>query len=141
MPKRQDTIYDFVTRFHEENGRFPTTGEIQRALSVSSKSLVRYHIRRLRDSGRLAWEAPPRKLTADAEARRVKIYNFIVSYRDEHGYSPTIEEIRSTLCISSVSVVAHHIKMLIRKGWLTKRAGSPRTLVPIHESNSTKTES
>lgn len=44
-------IVNFMRNFVEQKGYAPTIGEMQRALSLSSKSLVAYHLRALEEEG------------------------------------------------------------------------------------------
>jgi len=44
-------IVDFIRNFVEVKGYAPTMGEIQKALSLSSKSLVEYHLKALKEEG------------------------------------------------------------------------------------------
>jgi repressor LexA len=46
-------ILDFIRRFIEQRGLAPTIGEIQRGLSISSKSVVDFHLKALEDEGRI----------------------------------------------------------------------------------------
>ena len=52
--RRTDTrqrIFDFMRSFVERKGYAPTMGETQRALGLSSKSLVEYHLKALEEEG------------------------------------------------------------------------------------------
>ncbi|MDP2931436.1 MAG: transcriptional repressor LexA, partial [Chloroflexota bacterium] len=44
-------IVDFMRNFVERKGYAPTMGEIQKALDLSSKSLVEYHLKALQEDG------------------------------------------------------------------------------------------
>jgi len=41
---RQERLYHFITSYQSREGRPPTYAEMQSALGISSKSLVRYHL-------------------------------------------------------------------------------------------------
>jgi repressor LexA len=46
-------ILDFIRRFIEQKGLSPTIGEIQRGLSISSKSVVDRHLKALEEDGHI----------------------------------------------------------------------------------------
>lgn len=62
-------------------------------------------------------------------ARRSAIYDYIVSFRIEHGFSPTIRDICRGVGIKSTSTAYEDIEILIAEGRLTG-SGPARTLVP-----------
>jgi len=49
-------IVEFIRNFVEERGYAPTIGEIQKALGISSKSVVKYHLRALEEEGLITRE-------------------------------------------------------------------------------------
>jgi len=61
-----------------------------------------------------------RPIDASLSARQAAMLSFIKAFIAETGLSPTIEEIRSALNISSKSVVHHHLKYLEKAGYLTR---------------------
>jgi repressor LexA len=52
--------------------------------------------------------------------RQEQIYNYIVQFIDERGYSPAIRDIQHELRISSTSVVAYNLKVLEERGMITR---------------------
>jgi len=48
------------------------------------------------------------------------VYNFIVSFIREHGFSPTIREIQSNFNYQSSNSVVIHLNNLRSKGYITK---------------------
>jgi len=52
--------------------------------------------------------------------RQKQIYEYVKSFIEENGFSPTGEEIRKHFKLSAVSGVHQHIKALIEKGFLEK---------------------
>ena len=52
----------------------------------------------------------------------------IVQYRSTHGYSPTIDELRCTLGVSSKSVVHRAVALLVRDGHLVRTPHRARGL-------------
>ncbi|MFC2045669.1 transcriptional repressor LexA [Chloroflexota bacterium] len=53
---------------------------------------------------------------------RAKILEFIGSFIDENGYSPTIGEIQRRLSISSKSVVDRHLNTLEKEGYIKRNS-------------------
>lgn len=53
---------------------------------------------------------------------------FIQLYRKRHGYSPSLEEIKSYFKLSSVSSAHHYIKKLETSGHLEKEGNRPRAI-------------
>lgn len=73
-----------------------------------------------------------RKRKADADTliltpRQVEILRLIRDYRQEHGCSPTMQEMAEELEISKVTVF-EHVEALIRKGLLRREANRARSL-------------
>lgn len=60
--------------------------------------------------------------------RQKQILNFIKDYIDRHDYSPSLEEIKKHLRLSSVATIHYHIKILQGMGYLYKKDNCPRTL-------------
>jgi len=56
------------------------------------------------------------------------ILEFVRVFILEHGYSPTIREIRDSLLVSSTSVVAYRLQKLEARGLLYHESGMARTL-------------
>ena len=53
-------------------------------------------------------------------ARQEQIYNYIVHFIEDRGYSPAIRDIQHELNISSTSVVAYNLKVLEERGMITR---------------------
>ncbi len=60
--------------------------------------------------------------------RQERIWTFVARYYLEHGYPPTIREIREELGISSTSVVSYNLEVLERQGYLRRNRYSARSL-------------
>lgn len=58
-----------------------------------------------------------------------EVYEMIVSYRKEHGYSPTIREMAKALGVRSTSTMHERVERMVFKGFLTKGPGA-RTILP-----------
>ena len=56
------------------------------------------------------------------------ILDFLISYMEENGESPSYREIATGVGLSSVASVAEHIDNLIEKGVLRKNPGEARSL-------------
>ena len=59
---------------------------------------------------------------------REKIYNFIVNFMTENGYSPSIREIGDTIGLSSTSSVFNHLMNLQDDGLIKMQNGKSRTI-------------
>ncbi len=63
-----------------------------------------------------------------------KVLKFINSYSEKKGYSPTLEEIRKGLKLSSISTIHQHVKELESSGHLQKKSHLHRSIeIPKHE--------
>ena len=62
--------------------------------------------------------------------RQKEVYDFIVKFRNEKGYSPSLREIGKGCYISSVSTVSGYIDRLVKKGYLDYIPNASRTLTP-----------
>lgn len=62
-----------------------------------------------------------------------RILDFVSSFIENKGYSPSYREIAGGLKLSSVATVAQHIEALVQKGLLVKGNNSARSLVPVEE--------
>lgn len=60
--------------------------------------------------------------------RQKETLTFISSYKDKHGYAPSLEEIKKHLGLSSVSTAHYHVKALTTAGYLGKEDNQPRAL-------------
>ncbi len=65
--------------------------------------------------------------------RQKEVLDFIKSFKDKKGYSPSFEEIKKHLKLSSVSTVHYHIKKLKSLGLLRKGEHQPRSMATIKE--------
>lgn len=61
------------------------------------------------------------------------LLDFIASFIEEHGYSPSYREIMNSLNYTSVSTVALHVGNLIKRGHLIKRDYSARSLEVVDQ--------
>lgn len=60
--------------------------------------------------------------------RQEEIYNFIISYIEEHLYPPSVREIGDGVELYSTSSVWAHLKALETKGYIELRESSPRAI-------------
>ena len=60
--------------------------------------------------------------------RQKEALSFIEVYKDGKGYSPSLEEIKKHLKLSSVSTAHHHVKKLQEAGFLNKEENQPRAI-------------
>jgi len=64
------------------------------------------------------------------------VYDFICSYRDEHGYSPTQMEIKEYFQFKSLGSVQDYIRYLKNSGHLINDLNSVRGLQPVIKEDS-----
>src|SRR5271165_2812536 len=60
--------------------------------------------------------------------RQKQVYDFLAKFVDEHGYSPSFEEIAEGLGLSSLSTVHKHISNLEEKGLLKRDYNRSRSI-------------
>lgn len=60
--------------------------------------------------------------------RQKQVLEFINSFKKKKGFSPSLEEIKKHLKLSSVSTAHHHVKNLQDKGFLSKEENQPRAI-------------
>src|SRR6266536_4477284 len=70
--------------------------------------------------------------------RQKDILDFIRSYRESHGISPTQREIRENFGLSSFGTVQKHLKRLEEKGALAREWNRSRGISPAAERPSTR---
>jgi repressor LexA len=62
---------------------------------------------------------------------RTDLLEYIKSYIVEHGYAPSIREMRDECGISSTSVVDYHLKKMVREGTIKKDDNKARAIVVL----------
>lgn len=60
--------------------------------------------------------------------KQQQIYDYILSFSDEHGYPPSVREIAQAVDLKSPSTVHFHIKSLISAGLLSQTEGKTRSI-------------
>ena len=65
--------------------------------------------------------------------RQRQILDFIASFLKKKGFTPSLDEIKKHLKLSSVSTIHFHIKKLQDEGFLNKKKNSPRS-ISVYES-------
>jgi repressor LexA len=61
--------------------------------------------------------------------RQQQILDFIQAYTERHGVSPSFKEIGDAVGLKSSSGVKHQIEQLQKKGYVTRRDRTPRSIV------------
>ena len=64
-------------------------------------------------------------------SRQVTILEFIRESVARQGYAPSLREIAQAVGLSSQSTVSYHLSALVRKGYLSRGRGLPRTTVEL----------
>lgn len=67
--------------------------------------------------------------------KQQQIYNYILSFSDEHGYPPSVREIAEAVDLKSPSTVHFHIKGLEEAGVLVKAEGKTRAITLADRHN------
>ena len=57
-----------------------------------------------------------------------RVLDYIETYAQKHGFSPSHDEIRKYLKLSSVSTVNHYMKILQEKGYINREKNSARAV-------------
>lgn len=60
--------------------------------------------------------------------RELEILNAIINYIEENGFSPTVREIGKIVGLNSSSTVHGYLNKLEQKGYIERKANSPRAL-------------
>src|SRR3990167_9370656 len=68
--------------------------------------------------------------------RQKQALDFITSFEKKKGFSPSLEEIKKHLKLSSVSTVHFHVKRLQEAGYLQKEYNQPRSVSTIEKKQS-----
>lgn len=69
--------------------------------------------------------------------RQRQIYDFVRSFVESKGYSPSLEEIGAQFGLSSVATVHKHVQHLVEKGYLRKAWNRSRSVEPVQTSPGT----
>jgi repressor LexA len=67
--------------------------------------------------------------------RQRQIYDYIRSFIEENGYSPSLEEIGRAFGLSSVATVHKHVTNLVRKGLLRRTWNQNRSIDIVREDS------
>ena len=62
-----------------------------------------------------------------------QVYDYIVKFINEHGYSPTFREIGKGIFLSSTQTIYANMRKLEQKGYVKYEAHKPRTIVILKE--------
>ncbi len=68
--------------------------------------------------------------------RQQQVYDFIVTYSDQNGYAPTLQEIAADLQVRGNLGVLRHLEALEKKGFIRRATGSSRGIVLLGRSRS-----
>ncbi len=67
------------------------------------------------------------------EARLNALYDFIVSYKNEHGFCPSVREMCDELKINSTSTITYYLEHLVKQGKI-RRSQSKNRAIEILET-------
>lgn len=65
--------------------------------------------------------------------RELEIYNFILAFRKEKRFSPSMREIADGIGLHSASTIHVHVHSLVDKGWLLPCEQLKRAIIPVDE--------
>ena len=65
------------------------------------------------------------------DATRKDMLDFIIKFMMEHGYSPSVREIKEGVYLCSSSSIYQHLRVLERQGKITMQPGQPRTIAVV----------
>ena len=65
--------------------------------------------------------------------REQDVYNYILEYRKEKRFSPSMREIAEGIGLHSASTIHVHVHNLVDKGWLLPCGQMNRTILPVDE--------
>ena len=60
--------------------------------------------------------------------RQQEIFDFILAYKQEHGFPPTLKEMADSLCIKSKNAIFKHLIALERKHMIRRNGRSARAI-------------
>lgn len=66
--------------------------------------------------------------------KELTILGYIVKYRAERGYSPSLREIGKNHGIRSTSLITYYLNNLEKAGKLKRDPNTARSLIPVEES-------
>ena len=72
--------------------------------------------------------------------RQREIFDFVRSFVETRGYSPSLEEIGERFGLSSVATVHKHVQHLVEKGYLRKAWNRSRSVEPVERASSSAVE-
>ena len=100
-----------------------------RGKTASWDALERLAVLRVNADSEGAFQMEKIRLTK----REQDVYDYILEYRKEKRFSPSMREIAEGLGLHSASTVHVHIHHLIDKGWLLPCEQLNRTIIPAEE--------
>ena len=63
--------------------------------------------------------------------RQQSVYDGIVNYQKEYGYSPSVRELCAICNLASTSSVHSHLKSLEELGYIRRREDAPRAIAIV----------
>ncbi len=72
--------------------------------------------------------------------RQKQVLDFLVTFHDKHGYSPSFEEMARSLKLTSLATVHKHISTLERKGFIRRGYNQSRSIEVVQLPKSVREE-
>lgn len=75
---------------------------------------------------------PWKKGTTPLNANSLKVYETIEREYSLEGASPSVRQIMAATGLKSTSAVGFHLQRLWEMGWITRKHGVARSIIPVH---------
>lgn len=140
MDKKQEEIISLIRNMINEEGRPPSTVEIQNKLSFNSISTVYYHLNSLKKKGYITFaqgKLHTLKLLPKGEndipflsisKKQMILLREIHHYIERNNQSPVNEELKQILNYRSMATLSYHLNKLEEVGMITKIRYKHRSL-------------
>lgn len=65
--------------------------------------------------------------------REQEVFDYVVQFRKNKRFSPSMRQIALGVGLASVSTVHHHVHSITQKGWFLPYTGAPGSIIPTSE--------
>ncbi len=76
---------------------------------------------------------PPAIFPIPLTPRQKYVLDFIIGYSDQHGFSPTFQEIANGVGVASKTGVSQHLANLEDRGWITRLEKRARSILILQQ--------
>jgi SOS-response transcriptional repressor LexA len=67
-------------------------------------------------------------MNSKTTAKVVRLYRFLATFSNEHGYMPTIREMMPMIPTTSTSVARYYLELLVKLQWIVRKAETSRAI-------------